>query len=96
MLHLMRKISDLVPVHWFMGTPWFVTNPFNTALCHAADEIIGDYLLGMQASNEPDFYAAHQHRAAPYLPQNYVQEFGQFLTQIATDGSDPNGVSPVS
>ncbi|KAJ7290483.1 glycoside hydrolase family 79 protein [Mycena rebaudengoi] len=54
MLHLMRKISDLVPVHWFMGTPWF-------------------------------------HRAAPYLPQNYVQEFGQFLTQIATDGSDPNG-----
>ncbi|KAJ7292155.1 glycoside hydrolase family 79 protein [Mycena rebaudengoi] len=91
MLHLMRKISDLVPVHWFMGTPWFVTTPFNTALIRAADEIIGDNLLGIQASNEPDFYVGHKHRVDPYLPDNYVQEFSQFLTQIATDGNDPNG-----
>jgi hypothetical protein len=38
----------------------------------------------------------HKHRVAPYLPDNYVQEFSQFLTQIATDGNDPNGVSPAS
>ncbi|KAJ7249910.1 glycoside hydrolase family 79 protein [Mycena rebaudengoi] len=91
MLHLMRKISDLVPVHWFMGIPWFVTTPFNTAICKAADEIIGDYLLGMQASNEPDFYVGHKHRDAPYLPGDYVKEFSTFISQIATDGSDVNG-----
>nr|GAT61181.1 predicted protein [Mycena chlorophos] len=90
LLYLMRNISDFVNVHWFLGTPWFVTTPFDTDIVTAADNILGDYLLGMQAGNEPDMYVLHGHRNDSYGPYDYFGEFGDFLTQIG-GGADPTG-----
>ncbi|KAJ7897684.1 glycoside hydrolase family 79 protein [Mycena olivaceomarginata] len=53
LLYMMRNISGL-----------FVTTPFNTGIITAADEILGDYLLGLQAGNEPDMYNLHGHRGS--------------------------------
>ncbi|KAJ7617286.1 glycoside hydrolase family 79 protein [Roridomyces roridus] len=91
LLYLMRNISSFVNVHWFLGVPWFVTTPFDTAIVRASDEILGDYLLGLQAGNEPDFYTLHGHRGATYGPYDYLGEFSDFVNQISSDGSDSDG-----
>ncbi|KAJ7064676.1 hypothetical protein C8F01DRAFT_771741 [Mycena amicta] len=90
LLYLMRNISSFVNVHWFLGIPWFVTTPFDTAIVSAADNILGDYLLGLQAGNEPDMYTLHGHRPDTYGPFDYLGEFSDFLTQIAS-GPDTTG-----
>ncbi|KAF7322011.1 Glyco-hydro-79C domain-containing protein [Mycena kentingensis (nom. inval.)] len=90
LLYLMRNISNFVNVHWFLGVPWFQVTPFDTAIVPAADNILGDYLLGLQAANEPDMYNLHGHRDENYGPASYVQEFQDFLTQIGT-GADTTG-----
>ncbi|KAJ7200294.1 hypothetical protein GGX14DRAFT_466601 [Mycena pura] len=90
LLYLMRNISSFVNVHWFLGIPWFVTQPFDTAIVTAADEILGDYLLGLQAGNEPDMYTLHGHRPTTYSPSDYFGEFSDFLSQ-AGNGADPTG-----
>ncbi|KAJ7090783.1 hypothetical protein B0H15DRAFT_884060 [Mycena belliarum] len=91
LLYLMRNISGMVNVHWFMGIPWFVTKPFDLKIVAAADNILGDYLLGLQAANEPDMYNIHGHRPAEYGPNDYNGEFSDLLAQIAADGADPTG-----
>ncbi|KAJ7624758.1 glycoside hydrolase family 79 protein [Roridomyces roridus] len=91
LLYLMRNISSFVNVHWFLGVPWFVTTPFDTAIVRASDEILGDYLLGLQAGNEPDFYTLHGHRGGTYGPNDYLGEFSDFINQISSDGSDDTG-----
>ncbi|KAJ7081158.1 glycoside hydrolase family 79 protein [Mycena belliarum] len=91
LLYLMRNISSFVNVHWFLGVPWFVTTPFDTSIIPAADLILGDFLLGLQAGNEPDMYVLHNHRAETYGPYDYVGEFGSFLTQLDATGADPTG-----
>ncbi|KAJ7331318.1 glycoside hydrolase family 79 protein [Mycena albidolilacea] len=91
LLYMMRNISSLVNVHWFLGIPWFVTAPFDTAIIRAADEILGDYLLGLQAGNEPDMYNLHGHRGDTYSPFDYGGEVSDLLTQVASEGSDPTG-----
>ncbi|KAF7290147.1 Glyco-hydro-79C domain-containing protein [Mycena indigotica] len=91
MLYLMRNVSSFVNVHWFLGIPWFVTKPFDTAIVTASDLILGDYLLGLQASNEPDMYVLHQHRPQNYGPFDYLGEFSDFLGQVAATNADPTG-----
>ncbi|KAJ7897686.1 hypothetical protein B0H14DRAFT_3589721 [Mycena olivaceomarginata] len=91
LLYMMRNISSLVNVHWFLGIPWFVTTPFDTAIIRAADEILGDYLLGLQAGNEPDMYNLHGHRGDTYSPFDYGGEVSDLLAQVASEGSDPTG-----
>ncbi|KAJ6540793.1 hypothetical protein DFH09DRAFT_63429 [Mycena vulgaris] len=91
LLYLMRNISDFVNVHWFLGIPWFVTTPFDTGIVTAADEILGDFLLGLQAANEPDMYTLHGHRGATYGPYDYGGEFSDFLAQLEATGADPTG-----
>ncbi|KAJ7090786.1 hypothetical protein B0H15DRAFT_836879 [Mycena belliarum] len=91
LLYLMRNISGMVNVHWFMGVPWFVTTPFDLGLVGAADKILGDFLLGMQAGNEPDMYVLHSHRPATYSPFDYGGEFSDFLAQVEAAGVDPTG-----
>ncbi|KAJ6590373.1 glycoside hydrolase family 79 protein [Mycena sp. CBHHK59/15] len=83
MLYLMRNISSFVNVHWFLGVPWFVTQPFDFAIVDAAQEILGDFLLGLQAGNEPDMYNLHGHRNVTYGPYDYGGEFSDFLAQLA-------------
>ncbi|KAJ7331317.1 glycoside hydrolase family 79 protein [Mycena albidolilacea] len=91
LLYMMRNISGLVNVHWFLGIPWFVTTPFDTGIITAADEILGDYLLGLQAGNEPDMYNLHGHRGSTYSPFDYGGEMSDLLTQVAASGADPSG-----
>lgn len=91
LLYMMRNISSFVNVHWFLGIPWFVTQPFDTSIITAADEILGDYLLGLQAGNEPDMYFIHGHRAETYSPFDYGGEFSDLLTQVAANNADPSG-----
>ncbi|KAK7018564.1 Glyco-hydro-79C domain-containing protein [Favolaschia claudopus] len=91
LLVMMGKISQLVNIHWFVGIPWFVTTPFATAIVKAADEELGDHLLGLQAGNEPDMYTLHGHRGATYSPFDYGGEMSDFLTQVASEGVDTTG-----
>ncbi|CAK5267955.1 unnamed protein product, partial [Mycena citricolor] len=91
LLYLMRNISTLVNAHWFLGVPWFITQPFDLAIVKAADEILGDYLLGLQAGNEPDMYTLHGHRPTTYSQFDYMGEFSDFLTQLSASGNDPTG-----
>ncbi|KAJ7701015.1 hypothetical protein B0H16DRAFT_1348460, partial [Mycena metata] len=74
LLYMMRNISDLVNMHWFLGIPWcveFTTTPFDLAIVPAATSILGPYLLGLQAGNEPDMYNLHGHRPATYGLYDY-------------------------
>ncbi|KAJ7727084.1 hypothetical protein B0H16DRAFT_1429173 [Mycena metata] len=82
LLYMMRNISELVNVHWFLGIPWFTTTPFDLAIVPAATSILGPYLLGLQAGNEPDMYNLHGHRPATYGPYDYGGELSDFLTQV--------------
>ncbi|KAJ7181191.1 glycoside hydrolase family 79 protein [Mycena filopes] len=93
LLYLMRNISSLVNVHWFLGIPWFVTNPFDLGIVGPSQEILGDHLLGYQAANEPDQYSipSHGHRTSDYSPVDYGAEFSSFLAQVDAAGLDPSG-----
>ncbi|KAF7297395.1 Glyco-hydro-79C domain-containing protein [Mycena indigotica] len=95
LLYMMSNISSLVNVKWFLGIPWFVTKPFDLAIVGAAERILGDKVIGYQASNEPDLYIAHGHRPLPgassYGPFDYFGEFSDLLTQLAASGLDPTG-----
>jgi len=46
------------------GIPFNSTNPFRLAIAEKGQAILGDYLLGLQAGNEPDFYAKFRKRPA--------------------------------
>jgi hypothetical protein len=93
LLYMMRNISSLVNVHWFLGIPWFITQPFDLAIVTASQEILGDYLLGLQAGNEPDMYSipSHGHRNDTYGPADYLGEFADLLTQVQATNADPSG-----
>ncbi|KAF8217162.1 glycoside hydrolase family 79 protein [Mycena galopus ATCC 62051] len=91
LLYMMGNISSLVNVRWFLGIPWFVTQPFDLAIIPAAEEILGDYLMGLQVANEPDLYVQHQHRNSSYGPYDYYGEMSDFLTQLAASGLDVTG-----
>ncbi|KAJ7884879.1 glycoside hydrolase family 79 protein [Mycena leptocephala] len=91
LFYMMSNISSLVNVNWFLGIPWFVTQPFDLAIVGAAERILGGRVIGYQASNEPDLYNAHGHRPATYGPFDYFGEFSDFLTQLAASGLDPAG-----
>ncbi|KAJ6513514.1 hypothetical protein DFH09DRAFT_999118 [Mycena vulgaris] len=91
LLYMMRNISSLVNVRWVLGVPWFVTAPFDLAIVTASEEILGDYLMGLQAGNEPDMYVLHRHRVDPYTPFDYGGEMSDFLAQLDSSGADVNG-----
>ncbi|KAJ7766589.1 glycoside hydrolase family 79 protein, partial [Mycena olivaceomarginata] len=91
LLYMMHNISSFVNVHWFLGIPWFVTQPFDTKIITASQEILGDYLLGLQAGNEPDMYHIHKHRNDSYSPFDYGGEISDLLTQVSATNADPSG-----
>ncbi|KIY63991.1 glycoside hydrolase family 79 protein [Cylindrobasidium torrendii FP15055 ss-10] len=82
---IMSAISDLVNVRWFLGIPFFDTNPFDLSLSQASRAILGDKLLGLQAGNEPDLYSRHGHRNSDYAPQNYYDEVGSLIAAMGDD-----------
>jgi hypothetical protein len=46
----------------FLGAPFIENNPFNMDILDVAEAILGEYLIGIQAGNEPDLYQNHGHR----------------------------------
>ncbi|EEB97859.1 hypothetical protein MPER_02732, partial [Moniliophthora perniciosa FA553] len=69
--YLLGNISTLVNVGWFLGIPMNDTNtgsPIRLEIAEYSQQVLGDRLLGLQAGNEPDLYAAHNHRPLPTLP----------------------------
>lgn len=58
----MRDISGFVNVHWYLGVPFNDSSNWRLEIVEQGQAILGDYLIGIQAGNEPDLYAQHQHR----------------------------------
>ncbi|KAF7342286.1 Glyco-hydro-79C domain-containing protein [Mycena venus] len=90
-LLMMRNVSSFVNVHWFMGIPWFVTQPFNNQIITAVQEILGDYLLGLQAGNKSDMYHIHGHRPDTCSPYSSGQSKPAYLGSVAANNADPSG-----
>ncbi|KAK0230497.1 glycoside hydrolase family 79 protein [Armillaria fumosa] len=90
LFHLMRGISEFVNVRWFLGIPFFNVNPFQLAIAEQSQAILGDFLAGLQAGNEPDLYVRHGHRTDPYGPSDYGNEFGALVQAM---GNDVNAVN---
>ncbi|KAF8644981.1 hypothetical protein AX16_008155 [Volvariella volvacea WC 439] len=85
LLYMLRNISSLVDVRWFLGIPFNDTSNFRLGIAEAGEAILGDYLLGYQVANEPDLYARHDHRPDTYGPQDYFNEFGSLVEAMKND-----------
>ncbi|KAJ4489869.1 glycoside hydrolase family 79 protein [Lentinula aciculospora] len=83
LLYMMRNISDFVNVRWFVGIPFNDSSDFRLEIAQSAQEILGDYLIGVQAGNEPDLYAAHSHRSSSYSQYDYVGELGSLIDDMS-------------
>ncbi|KAG5638702.1 hypothetical protein H0H81_010927 [Sphagnurus paluster] len=90
LLYMMRNISELVNVRWFLGVPFNDTTNWRLAIAEQGQAILGDYLIGLQAGNEPDLYVRHGHRNASYGPYDYFGEFGSLITAMEADPLIPN------
>ncbi|KAF8882861.1 glycoside hydrolase family 79 protein [Infundibulicybe gibba] len=90
LLYMMRNISSMVNVHWFLGIPFLENDPSRLGIAEAGQSILGDYLIGLQAGNEPDLYGQHQHRDPAYAPSDYVAELQTLVQQISSDANVPN------
>ncbi|KAF8970658.1 glycoside hydrolase family 79 protein [Flammula alnicola] len=89
LLYMLRNISSLVNVRWYLGVPFNDTANFRLAIVEQGEQILGDYLIGLQAGNEPDLYAAHGHRPLTYGPFDYFGEFGLLITAMNNDPNIP-------
>ncbi|KAI9454225.1 hypothetical protein BJY52DRAFT_765579 [Lactarius psammicola] len=92
LLYLMANISRLTNTHWYLGIPFFNTTPFSLGIVENGHQILGDYLLGFQAGNEPDLYSSpyHGRRPSTYSQFDYFGEVGTLVQQIANDPLIPN------
>ncbi|EIN05129.1 glycoside hydrolase family 79 protein [Punctularia strigosozonata HHB-11173 SS5] len=84
-LYLMNNISSLVNVRWYLGIPLNDSQNLRLGIAEAAEQILGDNLLGFQVGNEPDLYADHGHRAPGYSQFDYFGEFGSVIAAIASN-----------
>ncbi|TFK36088.1 hypothetical protein BDQ12DRAFT_737177 [Crucibulum laeve] len=89
LLYMLRNISSLVNVRWHLGIPFNDTSNLRLGIAEAGQAILGEYLIGLQAGNEPDLYAAHGHRPETYGPFDYFGEFGTLVTAMAADTNIP-------
>jgi len=62
LLWMLRNISSLVNVRWHLGIPFNDSTNFRLDIAEQGQDILGDYLIGLQAGNEPDLYVDHGHR----------------------------------
>ncbi|KZV62999.1 glycoside hydrolase family 79 protein [Peniophora sp. CONT] len=88
LIYMMNNISELVGgVSWYLGVPFFNNTPFDLSVIEYGQAILGDRLLGLQAANEPDLYAAppRTHRPTGYSPKDYAAEIGNLIQQTAGD-----------
>ena len=54
--HFRSRVFDW---HALTGIPFNDTQNFRFAIAEVAESVLGDNLLGLQAANEPDLYAAY-------------------------------------
>jgi len=58
-------------------------------IAEKSQQILGDDLLGLQAGNEPDFYAMNGHRPSTYGPQDYANDVGNLIKAMEADYGIP-------
>ncbi|KIL60002.1 glycoside hydrolase family 79 protein [Amanita muscaria Koide BX008] len=85
LLYLLRNISQTINVRWFLGIPFNATNPYRLDIMEKGQTILRDYLLGLQAGNEPDLYAYMRKRPSNYGPMDYFGDFGSLVYQLNRD-----------
>ncbi|KAK1225001.1 hypothetical protein PQX77_012070 [Marasmius sp. AFHP31] len=81
-----QPISSLLDT--MTGIPLDDTNvgvPIRLEVAEYGQQVLGDRLLGLQVGNEPDLYAAHNHRPPTYSPYDYFNEFGLVAEAIRTN-----------
>jgi hypothetical protein len=59
---MLRNISSLVNARWHLGIPFNDTYNFRLEIAEQGQAILGEYLVGLQAGNEPDLYGSHGRR----------------------------------
>ncbi|KAF9228223.1 glycoside hydrolase family 79 protein [Gyrodon lividus] len=89
-IKMMAEISALTNVRWFLGVPFNDTQHWRLQIAEVGESLLGDYLIGLQAGNEPDLYSRHGHRPQSYSPDDYKNEFGELIQAISADSSIPN------
>ncbi|KAF8893584.1 hypothetical protein BD779DRAFT_1669853 [Infundibulicybe gibba] len=90
LFEMMKKISALVNVKWYLGVPFKDTTNWQLQIVEHGQAALGDNLLGLQAGNEPDLYAAHGQRVQPYGPSDYFGEFGSLINAIEKNPAIPH------
>ncbi|KAG1777941.1 glycoside hydrolase family 79 protein [Suillus placidus] len=64
-IKMMAEISALTDVYWYMGVPFNDTQNWRLQIAEVGEAMLGKYLIGLQAGNEPDLYSRHGHRPNP-------------------------------
>lgn len=59
LFYMLGNISALTNARWYLGVPFANTSPFSLGIIEQGQAILGEYLLAMQAGNEPDLFADH-------------------------------------
>ncbi|KAH9914073.1 uncharacterized protein BXZ73DRAFT_106718 [Epithele typhae] len=98
LLYMMSNVSSLVAVKWYLGIPFNDTSNLRLQIAEAGDAILGDNILAYQVGNEPDLYAAHNHRASTYNQTDYIAEFDIMVNAINANSlitTKNNLVAPV-
>ncbi|KAG1744607.1 glycoside hydrolase family 79 protein [Suillus paluster] len=89
-IKMMAEISALTNVYWYMGVPFNDTQHWRLQIAEVGEAMLGKYLIGLQAGNEPDLYSRHGHRPGSYSPQDYKDEFGLLIDAVNADSNIPN------
>lgn len=63
---------------------------FKLDIAERGNQILGDYLIGIQVGNEPDLYVDHGHRPQGYNEFSYAEEFGQLVNAMNNDANANN------
>ncbi|EIW64921.1 glycoside hydrolase family 79 protein [Trametes versicolor FP-101664 SS1] len=89
LLYMMANVSSLINARWYLGIPFNDTSDFRFQIAEQGEAILGDNLLGFQAANEPDLYAAHGHRPSTYGPFDFFGEYALLTQAYQNDSAIP-------
>ncbi|THV02731.1 hypothetical protein K435DRAFT_748884 [Dendrothele bispora CBS 962.96] len=87
LLYMMRNISDFLNVRWYLGIPFNDTN-WRLQIAERGQEILGEYLIGLQTGNEPDLYVRHGHRNEGWGPNDFLSEMQSLVSAMQTSASN--------
>ncbi|KAI0633080.1 glycoside hydrolase family 79 protein [Trametes polyzona] len=89
LLYMLANVSSLMNARWYLGIPFNDTSNFRFQIAELGEAILGDNLLGFQAANEPDLYAAHGHRPPTYSQFDFFGEYALLTQAYQNDTSIP-------